>query len=99
MASIGQLLGILLVCTLFYVVGSYCLGQFRRGADDESGTPPAPLARSRNPLPDVDRADPSPSSVTCRTCQTENDPAYTYCKHCISELHAHRDQPHRHREP
>lgn len=93
MASISQLLVVLFACTLFYVVGNYCLGQVRGETDDEPNTAPTSVAQARtHPVLDADRAENPPSSVTCRACRTENDPAYTYCRECVSELYGHHDQ-------
>lgn len=92
MAPISQLLVVLFACTLFYVVGNYCLSRAQGGTDDESNTAPTPIAQARSyRSPDADRAEGPPSSVTCRTCQTENDPVYTYCRECVSELYGQHD--------
>jgi hypothetical protein len=93
MAPIGQLLVVLFACTFFYVVGNYCLGQGRGGTDDESNTTPTPVGWTRtHPSSDSDRAQDPPSAVRCRACRTENDPVYTYCRECVSELHGQHDR-------
>lgn len=93
MAPISQLLVVLFACTLFYVVGNYCLGQGRGEPDDESNTAPTPVAQARtHPSPDAGRAGDPSSVVRCRACRTENDPVYTYCRECVSELHGQQDR-------
>lgn len=93
MATGSQLLVVLFACTLFYLVGSFCLGRTGRKTDDESNATPAPSGRTRtSAVSETDRSTVTSTPVTCRACRTENDPAYTYCRQCISELHGHHDR-------
>lgn len=54
------------------------------------------LSDSSNPSED-DREDGSTSLVQCQTCGVPNDPAFRFCRHCVTDLSdgnaLYRDRP------
>lgn len=94
MVSVELLAGLLIGYTLLYLLVSYFL-RSRSGNGDGSRASSTPNPRASGSAPaETDPGDAStPSAVVCGVCEAENEPGYTYCRSCVSELGGSYDRP------
>lgn len=94
MVSVELLAGLLIGYTLLYLLVSYLL-RSRSGNGDGPTASSTPNPRVSSSIPaETDPGDASDSStVVCGVCRAENDPGYTYCRNCVSELGGPYDRP------
>lgn len=93
MVSVELLAGLLLAYTLLYLLISYFLRhRLGDGNGSQASSTPSPHGRASTSA-ETDSSDATASSVVvCGVCRAENDPGYTYCRSCISELGASHDR-------
>ena len=58
----------------------------RTGSEDEGSTPQARAGTSLEASPDRTPREPAGHEIVCKHCGTPNDPTFTYCRRCVSQL-------------
>lgn len=58
----------------------------KMGSDDDGSAAHVPAGTSLEAVPDRQTVDPAGHEIVCKHCGTPNDPNFTYCRQCVSQL-------------
>ncbi len=58
----------------------------KMSSEDEGSTPQAAAGTSIEASPERSRREPTGQEIVCEQCGTPNDPTFTYCRRCVSQL-------------